>query len=49
MKESTLLRIALSFSLMGLVALLIIVQASEVDETPLENISAAEESSIIKV
>ncbi len=49
MKESTLLRIALSFSLIGLVALFILAQTMGLDETTLENITHAEEDTTVRI
>jgi len=49
MKEATLLRIALSFSLLGLVALFILTQSMELEETKIANFSGAEAGSIVKI
>lgn len=49
MKEATLLRIALSFSLLGLVALFIIVQAMEIAELKPEELQQADSGKIVKI
>jgi DNA/RNA endonuclease YhcR with UshA esterase domain len=49
MKEATLLRIALSFSLLGLVMLLILIQTQKLEETKIGNISAAEEGRAVRI
>jgi DNA/RNA endonuclease YhcR with UshA esterase domain len=49
MKESTLLRIALSFSLFGLVVLFILTQAMRPEETRLANLSSVEKDRIVMI
>jgi len=49
MKEATLLRIALSFSLIGLVALFILTQTMRPEEAHAGNLSSVEESRIVRI
>lgn len=49
MEERLLLKIALSFSLVGLAALFILTSSMEVEETRIQNLTGAEEDSIVRV
>lgn len=49
MEESLLLKIALSFSLLGLIALLLIVQGQELEETPISNLTVLEQDTVVRL